>query len=197
LLDERGIPIAPLLATQILWINLLTDAAPALALGVDRVAANLMARPPRTANAHIIDRPMLFSVVYSGVVMALCTLLTFDLFLPRGLFEGTRSVAEARTAAFTVLVLAQLFNCLGCRSHETSAFKGLFTNPWLWAALTLSLVLQVAVVHLSWLNAAFGTTPLAIEDWLQCVSTASVVLIATELRKLFARRVSSAQALTV
>lgn len=182
-LDPNGTPIAPLLATQILWINLLTDAAPALALGVDNVATNLMARPPRAANARIIDRPMLTSVVFAGAVMGLCTLLTMDAYLPGGLIEGTRSVEEARSAAFTVLVLAQLFNCLNSRSHETSAFKGMFTNGWLWSALALSFALQLLVIYVPWLNIAFGTVPLTVEDWAVCFLVSSVVLVAGEVRK--------------
>jgi Ca2+-transporting ATPase len=186
-LDHDGAPIAPLLATQILWINLLTDAAPALALGVDNVATNLMSRPPRAANARIIDRPMLTSVVFTGVVMGLCTLLTMDAYLPGGLIEGSRTVEEARSAAFTVLVLAQLFNCLNSRSHDASAFKGLFTNGWLWSALALSLALQVLVVYVPWLNIAFGTVPLTLDDWVVCLFVSSFVLIAGEIRKLFTR----------
>lgn len=194
LVTPDGTPVAPLAATQILWINLLTDAAPALALGVDQAASDLMRRPPRAANARIIDRSMVWSVLYSGTVMSLCTLFTFDCFLPHGLVEGARSVPEARTAAFTVLVLAQLFNCLNSRSHATSAFKRMFTNHWLWSALSVSLFLQVLVVHQPWLNAAFETTPLTALDWLQCTATASVVLVAGELRKIFARSASRASA---
>jgi magnesium-transporting ATPase (P-type) len=188
LVTPDGVPVAPLVATQILWINLLTDAAPALALGVDQAASDLMRRPPRTANARIIDRSMLWSVLFSGSVMALCTLFTFDSFLPNGLVDGTRRVPEARTAAFTVLVLAQLFNCLNSRSHGTSAFKRMFTNYWLWSALAVSLILQILVVHHPWLNAAFETTALTPEDWLQCTATASLVLFTGELRKIFVRR---------
>ena len=82
-----------------------------------------------------------------GLVMALATLLTIDLYLPGGLIEGSHDLATARTAGFTVLVLAQLFNCFNARSETTSAFAHLFANPWLWAAIGLSVLLQVAVVN--------------------------------------------------
>jgi Ca2+-transporting ATPase len=190
--DEGGI-LVPLLATQILWINLLTDTAPALALGVDRATEDVMARPPRSSNERIIDREMQLGVLFVGVVMAVCTLLAMDRKLPGGFIDGASSVEEARTCAFTVLVFAQLFNCFNSRSERTSAFHGLFTNPLLWAAIALSVVLQILVVQLPLLNAAFGTVPLSIRDWLVCVGMASLVLWADELEKLVMRMSSRAK----
>ena len=101
--------------------------------------------------------------------------------------EGTRDLATARTAGFTVLVLAQLFNCLNCRSETVSAFSHVFVNPWLWAAIGLSLLLQVAVVNLGFLNTAFGTAPLSWTQWLTCLAMASAVLWFAELRKFVGR----------
>jgi Ca2+-transporting ATPase len=109
------------------------------------------------------------------------------MYLPGGLIEGTQDLANARTAAFTTLVFAQLFNCFNARSDSVSAFRNLFVNPWLWGALALSFVLQVAVVHVGFLNTAFGTVPLALDQWLVCVAMASTVLWTSELRKLLAR----------
>jgi magnesium-transporting ATPase (P-type) len=126
-------------------------------------------------------------VVQIGAVMALVTLLTLDIFLPGGLIEGTRDLANARTAGFTVLVLAQLFNCFNSRSQNASAFANVFVNRWLWGAIGLSLLLQVAVVHLEFLNLAFGTVPLGADQWLLCTAMASVVLWFSELRKLASR----------
>ncbi|HET8525171.1 MAG TPA: cation-translocating P-type ATPase [Actinomycetota bacterium] len=177
----------PLLATQILWINLLTDTAPALALGVDPPPDDVMSRPPRRLTDRVIDAPMQRGVVFVGVVMALATLLTLDLDLPGGLIDGSGSLIEARTMAFTTLVLAQLFNCFNARSEHASAFHHLFTNGLLWGGILLSLLLQVAVVHLPVLNQAFGTTALSGVDWLVCAGMASTVLWADELRKLLAR----------
>lgn len=90
--------------------------------------------------------------------------------------------------AFTTLVVAQLFNCFNARSDRTSALHHLFTNRWLWGAIALSLVLQVAVVQLPFLNEAFGTTPLTPADWLVCIALASAVLWADEAKKLLERR---------
>ena len=197
-----GAVVLPLLATQILWINLITDTGPALAMGVDPIAEDVMARKPRLRSQRIIDAGMGLNVLETGVVMALLTLLTLDLFLPGGLIEpvdtwlgvGPHSLELARTAAFTVLVLTQLFNCFNARSATLSAFHAAFSNRWLWAAVALSAALQVAVVHLPFLNLAFGTVPLSASQWGVCVVMASGVLWFGEVRKLvrrnLARRIS-------
>ena len=190
-----GAVVLPLLATQILWINLITDTGPALAMGVDPIADDVMARKPRPRSQRIIGARMAFSVVGGGVVMAALTLLTLDLFLPGGLVEpvdswlgpGPHSLELARTAAFTVLVLTQLFNCFNARSESSSAFRAAFSNRWLWAAVALSTALQVAVVHLPFLNLAFGTVPLSAGQWCVCVVMASGVLWFSEARKLLRR----------
>jgi magnesium-transporting ATPase (P-type) len=89
--------------------------------------------------------------------------------------------------AFTTLVLAQLFNCFNARSERVSAFHNLLTNPLLWGAIGLSVILQIAVVYLPFLNRPFGTAPLDGWDWLLCTAMASAVLWANEVRKLLAR----------
>jgi P-type Ca2+ transporter type 2C len=184
-LTDTGETVAvPLLATQILWINLLTDTGPALAMGLDPPPDDVMSRPPRGLTDRVIDRDMQLGIGFVGLVMAVVTLVALDLHLPGGLFEGSADITEARTMAFTTLVLAQLFNCFNARSEHTSAFHRLFTNPLLWAAIGLSLVLQVAVVHLPFLNDAFDTAPLGLGEWAICAGLASVVLWADEVRKL-------------
>jgi magnesium-transporting ATPase (P-type) len=176
--------VLPLLATQILWINMVTDSGPALAMGVDPPSDDVMARKPRKPTERVIDRAMWLDVILTGLTMAVVTLLTLDLYLPGGLVEGDRSLANARTAAFTVLVFAQLFNCFNARSDTASAFRHAFANRWLWGAVGLSLLLQIAVVHLGFLNTAFGTAPLTLDQWLLCLAMASAVLWLRELLKL-------------
>ncbi len=187
LTDAGGAVVLPLLATQILWINLLTDSAPALAMGVDPDTEDVMARKPRLPTDRLIDARMWTDVLLNGLVMALVTLLTIDLFLPGGLVEGTHDLANARTAGFTVLVLAQLYNCLNARSATGSAFSHLFVNKWLWGAIGLSLALQVSVVNLEVLNVAFSTAPMSAGQWLVCAGMASIVLWVSELRKFVLR----------
>jgi magnesium-transporting ATPase (P-type) len=184
---DGGQLVLPLLATQILWINLVTDSAPALAMGVDPETDDVMARPPRNPGEPAIDARMWRGVLGIGLTMALAALLTIDLYLPGGLLHGTQSLELARTAGFTVLVLAQLFNCFNARSETLSAFHRPFVNPWLWAAIGVSVLLQAAVVHVAWLNAAFGTVPLSPGQWAVCAAMASAVLWFGELRKLALR----------
>jgi len=191
-----GAVVLPLLATQILWINLITDTGPALAMGLDPIADDVMQRKPRKRSQRIIDAGMGLGVLEGGVVMAVLTLLTLDLFLPGGLIEpvqvllgsGPHGLELARTAAFTVLVLTQLFNCFNARSVSVSAFRHAFSNHWLWAAVVLSAALQVAVVHLPFLNLAFGTVPLTPGQWGVCLAMASGILWFSEGRKFLRRR---------
>jgi magnesium-transporting ATPase (P-type) len=188
-LENTGETIAaPLLATQILWINLLTDGAPALALGMDPPPDDVMNRRPRRLADRVIDAEMWVGILWIGAVMATVTLLALDLRLPGGIVGDSGNVVEARTMAFTTLVLAQLFNCFNARSDHTSAFHRLFTNRFLWGAIALSALLQIAVVQLGFLNNAFDTTPLGLDEWLICLGLASVVLWADETKKLIQRR---------
>jgi magnesium-transporting ATPase (P-type) len=152
-----------------------------------------MSTPPRRLSDRVIDREMWTGIVWVGVVMAAATLLALDLRLPGGVVDGSGDIVEARTMAFTTLVLAQLFNCFNARSDRTSAFHGMFTNAFLWGAIALSLVLQVAVVHVPFLNHAFDTTSLGVDDWLICIALASLVLWVDEAKKAFGRRAGGAE----
>ena len=184
-----GTIAVPLLATQLLWVNLLTDTAPALAMGVDPAPDDIMDRAPRHMNDAIIDTRMWIGIVWVGLVTAVVTLLALDMRLPGGFIGGTGGdIVEARTMALTTLVFAQMFNVFNARSDKVSAFHRLFTNRLLWAAVALSIVLQVAVVNLSFLNRAFGTKPLTGVDWLICFGLASMVLWADEAKKLIRSR---------
>ncbi|HEX2706439.1 MAG TPA: cation-translocating P-type ATPase, partial [Solirubrobacterales bacterium] len=187
-LEGTGEALAvPLLATQILWINLLTDSAPALAIGVDPPPDDVMRQPPRRLSDRVIDREMWLGILWVGLVMAAVTLAALDLGLSGGLLGGSGEIDGARTMAFTTLVLAQLINCFNARSDRTSAFHRLFANPLLWGAVALSAALQVAVVQLPFMNDAFSTAPLGLGEWAVCVGLASLVLWADEAKKLLRR----------
>ncbi len=195
--SEGGALVLPLLATQILWLNLITDSWPALAMGIDPPTDDVMARKPRHMNDRVIGLRMWAGVFEIGLVIAIVALLTMDMYLPGGLVApigGTGEIANARTAGFTVLVMAHLFQCFNARSETASAFKNLFVNPWLWGAVALSGLLQVAVVNVPFLNLAFGTVPLALDQWLTCLGMASLVLVYSEARKLVMRLVLGAVA---
>jgi Ca2+-transporting ATPase len=184
---EGNAVVLPLLATQILWINLVTDGAPALALGVDPADAGRMNRPPRPRSEGVITRRMWAGIIFMGAIMAAGTLLVIDASLPGGLIGGSGSLRYAQTMAFTTLILFQLFNVFNARSDDRSAFSGLFRNHWLWAAIGLSLALQVAVIYVPLLQNAFSTVSLSLNDWLRCATVASSVLWLRELNKLVTR----------
>jgi Ca2+-transporting ATPase len=177
----------PLLATHILWINLVTDGAPALALGVDPADASQMARPPRPPGEGVITRRMWRGILETGGIMAGGTLLVLDASLPGGFVEGAGDMRYAQTMAFTTLVFFSLFAVFNARSDERSAFDALFSSRWLWAAVALSLLLQVAVVYTPFLQKAFSTVALSAGDWLLCAAVASSVLWLRELDKLLKR----------
>jgi Ca2+-transporting ATPase len=184
---EGNAVVLPLLATQILWINLVTDGAPALALGVDPADAGLMNRPPRPHSEGVITRRMWMGIFFVGAIMATGTLLILDASLSGGLIEGSGNMRYAQTMAFTTLMMFQLFNVFNARSDERSAFEGLFHNQWLWGALGLSLALQVAVIYVPFLQNAFSTVSLSLSDWLRCAAVASSVLWLRELNKIVTR----------
>lgn len=184
-----GTLVIPLLATQILWINLVTDGAPALAIGLDPADAGVMCRPPRPRGEGVITRRMWAGIFFVGAVMATGTLLVLDAALPGGLIEGSGTTAYGQTMAFTTLVLFQLFNAFNARSDDRSAFRGFFTNRWLWAAVVLSLLLHMFVVYTPFLQEAFSTVSLSAGDWLFCAAVASSVLWLRELSKIVTRAI--------
>ena len=191
--EGQGV-VLPLLATQILWINLVTDGPPALALGVDPADEGIMRQPPRAPGEGVLTGRMWLGIVFVGIVMAAGTLYALDASMPGGFFEGRGDLSYGQTIAFTTLMLFQVFNVVNARSDEQSAFVHLFTNGWLWAALVVSVALQVAVVYVPILQRAFGTVPLSPGDWAFCAAVASSVLWLRELTKLLGRAVTATKA---
>jgi Ca2+-transporting ATPase len=176
--------VLPLLATQILWINLVTDGAPALALGVDPADEGLMEERPRPIGERVVTGRTWIGIVFVGAVMAVGTLYVLDAAMPGGFVEGTGDLRHAQSMAFTTLMLFQMINTVNSRSEERSAFAHLFTNRWLWMAIGVSIVLQLLVLGVPALQQAFGTEMLDAGDWLRCAVVASSVLWACEAIKL-------------
>ena len=182
-----GAVVLPLLATQILWINLVTDGPPALALGVDPADEGLMRQPPRPVGEGVLTARMWRGIFFVGAIMAAGTLFVLDASMPGGFFQGEGDIRYGQTMAFTTLMLFQLFNVVNARSDERSAFVHLFTNAWLWAAVAGSVALQVLVVYVPFLQRAFGTVGLTGRDWAFSAAVASSVLWLREGAKLFGR----------
>ena len=185
--SEGSAVVLPLAATQILWINLVTDGPPALALGIDPAEPGLMRHTPRPVGEGVLTARMWRGIFYVGAIMAAGTLFMLDASLPGGWIEGSGNLRYAQTVAFTTLMLFQMFNVVNARSDERSAFDRLFTNRWLWTAIGLSLGLQLAVVYVPVLQRAFGTVDLSFSDWVRCAGVASSVLWLREVSKLLGR----------
>ncbi|MGI9859888.1 cation-translocating P-type ATPase [Moorella naiadis] len=156
-----GLPL-PLLPIQILWMNLVTDGLPAMALGVDNKEPGLMQRPPHPPGESVFARGLGRSMAILGFQIGLATLVVFIL----GLYLGDGDLPTARTLAFTTLVVAQLFAVFECRSEHLSPFAvGYFSNPYLVTAVTISLAMQLLVLYLPPLQAVFKTVPLNLFHW--------------------------------
>ncbi|UIX34185.1 cation-translocating P-type ATPase [Streptomyces sp. GQFP] len=168
-----GLP-APLTAAQLLWINIIMDGPPAMALAVDPARDDAMSHPPRDPQERILDARRLWAIGRAGAVMALGTV---------GLLALTRSSAAgedvALTMAFTTFVLYQLFNALNARADDGPLLgRHQFRNRTLWLCLAGVLCVQIAAVHLPWARTVFGTVPLTAAQWALCLGTASTVLLA-------------------
>jgi len=175
-----GFPV-PLLPIQILWVNIVTDGLPALALGVDTVDQDIMKRQPRKPDEPIITKENAFLMLWQGSFIAFCSLLAFSFVL----FIENGGIGRARTAAFIVLSCAQLFHSFNCRNNRLSIFKiGFFTNKKLILAVLISFFLQMIVVYQPFLQSIFKTEPLGAFDWFLVISISSFPLWASEFVKL-------------
>jgi len=156
-----GLPL-PLLPIQILWMNLVTDGFPALALAVDPKSPDLMKQPPRRPEARLLDGGTLLAIGAQGVMLGAISLGAFAY----SLYGLHQEVEQARAVAFTVMVVAQLVHAFNCRSERWSLFQvGLWTNRPLLLAFTLSLGIQVVVLTVPAVSTIFKVVPLPIEDW--------------------------------
>ncbi|MEZ5786829.1 MAG: cation-translocating P-type ATPase [Xanthobacteraceae bacterium] len=191
----------PLLAVQLLWINLITDGPPALALGIDPKDRDVMKRPPRPRGAGVLITEDWIRLACVGVVMMIGTIAVLDAYYPGGFFTlfatGTTPNAadetHARTMAFTTLMMFQLFDVFNCRSRRRSAFNGVFENKWLWGAVALSLGTHILVIYLPAMQAAFRTVPLTLFDWAVVTGVAATLLITMEVAKFVLRRTERKQ----
>jgi Ca2+-transporting ATPase len=181
----------PLLAAQLLWINLITDGPPALALGVDPKDPDVMERQPRSRGTGVLTGADWTYITGVGLVMMVGTIAVLDAYYPGGLFtlfargSGPNVADEtyARTMAFTTLMMFQLFNVFNCRSVWRSALSGFFENKWLIAAVILSLLTHVLVIYVPVLQTAFHTVPLTLTDWAVSTGVGAALLVAVEVVK--------------
>jgi len=162
-----GLPL-PLLPIQILWMNLVTDGLPAMALGIDPIDKNIMRRPPRQPAESIFSHGLGTRIIGGGALIAVLTLIVFAYFM-----SVEKNIDLARTAAFNTLVFLQLFYVFSCRSERSGIIEvGLFGNPHLLAAVSVSACLQVAVTQVTVMQPVFKTVPLNAFHWALVIGVA-------------------------
>ncbi len=167
----------PLVPLQILLMNLLTDGLPALGLGSESAEEDVMKRSPRNPNERLFNKQMILMTLVFGFIMGLGTLMVFMLYLPVGL-------QYAQTAAFTTLVIFEMFAVVGSRSLHPFRKLNIFSNKWLFLGIASSVGIQVAVVYLPPLQALFHTVPLSLADWTRIVAVSSLGFFIMEIGKL-------------
>jgi Ca2+-transporting ATPase len=177
----------PLGVLQILWLNLVTDIFPAMALALEPSAPDVMTRPPRDPSAPLMTRRFGWLIVWQGALLATCTLAAFRVGMTWYGTEG-EGLRHAVTIAFMALALGQVAHAFNARSQTRSALTHrVFTNGWLWWATALCVLLQLAAVYVPWLQRVLGTTPLGAADWSVIVLAAVAPVGVVEVVKLIAR----------
>ena len=160
----------PLVPIQILWVNLVTDGLPAMALGLDRPEDNVMKRGPRSPNEGVFSRGLGWKVISRGFLIGVSTILAFMFAYD----NNPENLEYAQTVAFITLVLAQLIHVFDCRSEKSILSRNPFGNMYLVWAVISSLVLALVVIYVPFLQEIFHTLPIAMKDWPMIIGFASV-----------------------
>ena len=174
----------PLTAIQLLWLNLLTDGAPALALGMESGDPDIMEQPPRPVREPIINRFMVVGTIVQTIAITVVVLTAYFLGLA---WEPSNSLL-AQTMAFVMLSASELVRAYTARSERTSLFfLGVFSNKYMQYAVLLSIVLLLSVVYIPFLQPIFGTVPLRVQEWTVVLPLLFVPAIAAEITKAIVR----------
>ncbi|NYZ74877.1 calcium-transporting P-type ATPase, PMR1-type [Candidatus Micrarchaeota archaeon] len=181
-----GLP-NPLTPIQILWMNLVTDSLPALALGVDPAEKDVMSRSPRDPKESILNKRTLVYILTIGLFVCIGTLALYVFYLQSQLSAGktlAEAEAYARTVAFTTIIFFQMFVAIDVRSFNRSVLEfGLFTNKKLLGAIAIAVGLQIAITYVPFFHQLFGTAYLAPLDWVIITLVSMSVLVLSETRK--------------
>ncbi len=178
----------PFTAIAILWVNIIMDGPPAMALGLDRSGDAVMERKPRPVSEKILPPPRWTATAFAAVGMALGTRAVL-MWAPEADIAEAGTATIAGTMAFNTFVMFQFFNILNVRSDRQTVFsRYTFSNRMLWLALTAVMLLQVSVTHFGPMQRLFDTTSISLGQWAICAAVASSILWLEELRKFFMRR---------
>lgn len=175
-----GWPV-PLVAIQILWINLVTDGLPALALGMEPPEKDIMNRPPRAPEQGVLTKQRGLLILFHGLLITSVTLAGFWL-----VYRGDVSqLSRARTVTFAIAAFSQLFYAFGCRSQRyTMPELGIFSNPWLFVAIAISSLLQLGIMTLPFTQTVFEVATPTIREWALILMLSIVPVTVIELQKL-------------
>lgn len=177
---------SPLLAIQLLWVNLVTDSLPALALGVEGIEKDVMNKKPISSKKSLFSGGLTFSILIEGLMIGALSLLAFS--IGRGFFDMTRVPIVGRTMAFAVLSLSQLVHSFNMRSEHSIFKTGLFSNKALWGAFIVGTLLQVSVISIEPLANLFKVVPLSFVQWEIVAGLSLVPLLTVELEKSFKKK---------
>ena len=172
---------------QVLWVNIMMDGPPAVALGLEPMNRNLMKRSPRSPKESVHSGKVVKGLVFNGVIMGVAAFFLF--YWALNFYDGPDEVAHAQTLTFTGFVLYQMFNVFNCRSLHRSAFSiPLYKNRFLTLAVATSVLLQLAVVYAPPFQFLFQTVPLGWMDWVLIGIFGMVVLFSEEIKKAYLRK---------
>lgn len=177
-----GLPL-PLLPVQLLWINIMIDGPPALALGAEPPSQDEMRKKPRNPAASFFNLNLALAILVTGMIMGFIGLAVFGFYFD---FEP----AKAYTVVFTLFVFLQLFNALNCRSATDSLFSRFFANPYLFAAIAVSLLLHLTIVYYPPLQEIFKTVPLERDDFAIIIGAAFLIIVFEEFKKKFFKHIA-------
>ncbi len=183
ILGPKSIPLLPI---QLLWLNLITDSFPALALGQEKGEPDIMQQKPRSPSEPILNRPMAYVIISQSLAIFISVFISF--IIGKGGFAdlGEEMLTMGRTYAFTTLILAELFRSFSARSERISIFKlGLLSNRTLVKAFLFSLVMLFAVVYIPFLQPIFSTQGLGLADWVVIAPLSLIPFATAEIIKLF------------
>ncbi len=180
--------VLPILAIQLLFINIVTDAFPALALGISAPEENVMRRPPRDPNEHIIDKNMLFKILFTGILYAIGSMIIFYWAIDFGRNVNEHTVQLGQTMIFAALVVFQLFNSLSTSISKSVFSRRILRNRSLFGAVFVGLILLLSAIYIPFMNPFINTIPLTPTHWGIIMLAALPILIAEEIRKYFIRK---------
>ncbi len=186
----------PLVAIQLLWINLVTDGLPALALGVDPPDKEIMKRKPRPPNESILTKPNVLFILFTGIYVGLASFMLFwwklgfpSLFVPGGVKIDENELKIARSVTFTAAILLQKVIALAVRSPKNTLLgEEFFRNKWLLVAIIISIVLQFIVLYVPPVAAIFHVTGIGLLDWAAITMTLVIFFVLSEIYKFFSRK---------